>query len=224
MKQRQEAIRQKGFNLVQNQYPTRSEAEEQNYSKMRVGLRTLDDASIKLGTLQKVNPQYSDKAYILNAIKMHDYDTLREVSEYFFEASGIYQRLCKYLAYLYRYDWYIIPFTISQSVNTTKYLNDFSKVLNYFESSDLKRLFGNIALEVMKCGSYYGYIIEYNDKFTMQQLPSKYCRSRFNSGINPVVELNMKFFDSCLPNIQYRMKVLSVFPKEIQKSRCKTGL
>lgn len=216
MKQRQEKPYQK-FNSTETSVPSKNDVEGYDYAKMRVGLKNLDDALIKLGTIQKVNPNYGNKEYILNAIKQHNYDVLRNVSEYFFESSGIYQRLCKYLAYLYRYDWYIIPFSINEKVNATKYLNDFSKVLNYFESSDLKRLFGNIALEVIKNGSYYGYIVEYDDKFTIQQLPAKYCRSRFYSGTSPVVELNMRYFDDCFTNVQYRMKVLSVFPKEIQK-------
>lgn len=67
------------------------------------------------------------------------------------------------------------------------------KALDYLDNSDIKRLFGNIALEVIKCGSYYGYILEFNDKFSIQQLPAKYCRSRFNRGIDPVVELHMSF-------------------------------
>ena len=187
MKQRQEKPYQK-FNSTETSVPSKNNVEGYDYAKMRVGLKNLDDALIKLGTIQKVNPNYGNKEYILNAIKQHNYDILRNVSEYFFESSGIYQRLCKYLAYLYRYDWYIIPFSINEKVNATKYLNDFSKVLNYFESSDLKRLFGNIALEVIKVGSYYGYIVEYDDKFTIQQLPAKYCRSRFYSGTSPVVE------------------------------------
>lgn len=194
---------------------------EDDYAKIKIGVKTLDDAILNLGTFRKVNRNYGDKAFILNAINKHDYRTLREISNYFYEASGIYQRLCKYMAYLYKYDWFVTPFSekdISDSANEAKILKDFSKVLNYLDKSDIKRLFGNIALEVMKSGSYYGCIIDLNDKFTIQQLPSEYCRSRFNRGVDPVVELNMRFFDAYFPNVQYRLKVLSTFPKEIQKA------
>jgi hypothetical protein len=49
-------------------------------------------------------------------------------------------------------------------------------------------------------------------------LPSKYCRSRFSKGSIPTVEFNLKYFDSEFKDTQYRIKVLSMFPKEIQKA------
>lgn len=217
--------------MQSDEYITKSQFEAQfddapsavDYAKIRVGLKTLDDAVMNLGTFRKVNSNYGNKAFILNAINQHDYETLREISNYFYEASGIYQRLCKYLAFLYRYDWFVTPFQekkekSSGGASSNKMLTDFSKVLKYLDNSDVKRLFGNIALEVMKSGSYYGCIIDFNDKFTIQQLPSAYCRSRFNRGVDPVIELDMRFFDAYFPNIQYRLKVLSMFPKEIQKA------
>ena len=60
------------------------------YAKIKVGLKTLDDAVLNLGSFRKVNRNYGDKNFILNAINRHDYTTLREVSKYFYEASGIY--------------------------------------------------------------------------------------------------------------------------------------
>lgn len=184
---------------------------------MRIGTKKLDDAILNLGTYRKVNSNYGDKSYILQAIYRHDYSTLREVSNYFYEASGIYQRLCKYLAFLYRYDWYVTCYTQSEKANKNKQLNDFSKVLLYLDNSDVKRLFGNIALEVVKSGAYYGCLIDMNDKFTIQQLPAEYCRCRFFSGVDAVIELNMRFFDAYFLDPQYRIKVLSMFPKDIQR-------
>lgn len=190
------------------------------YAKIKVGLKTLDDAVLNLGSFRKVNRNYGDKNFILNAINRHDYTTLREVSKYFYEASGIYQRLCKYMAFLYRYDWFITPFSEKDITTSTesKILKDFSKVLNYLDASDIKRLLGNVALEVMKNGSYYGIILDFNNRFTIQQLPSEYCRCRFFRGPDPVVELNMRFFDAYFNNFQHRLKVLRMFPKEVQKA------
>ena len=203
---------------------TPSEAVE--FAKIRVGLKNLDDAIMNLSSHSKVNRNYGDKAFILNAMHRKDYETVREISNYFYEASGIYQRMCKYLALLYRYDWFVTPFQEKKTggskeptaASGNKMLADFSKVLKYLDNSDVKRLFGNIALEVVKNGSYYGCIIDFNDKFSIQQLPSAYCRSRFTRGVDPVIELDMRFFDAYFPNVQYRLKVLSMFPKEIQKA------
>ena len=69
---------------------TPSEAVE--FAKIRVGLKNLDDAIMNLSSHSKVNRNYGDKAFILNAMHRKDYETVREISNYFYEASGIYQR------------------------------------------------------------------------------------------------------------------------------------
>lgn len=189
-----------------------------DYAKMRVGIRTVDNALVNLGTYKKVNPNYGDKGFVLNAIYRHDYKTLREISEYFFESSGIYYRLCKYLATLYRYDWYVTPyFTDVSKEKENKILGDFSKVLLYLDRSDVKRLCGNIALDIMKDGVYYGIFVDFGDRFGIQKLPASYCRNRYYSGVDPIVELNLQFFDAYFSNIQQRMAILKTFPKDVQQ-------
>lgn len=73
-------------------------------------MRKVDDILVNLGTYKKVNANYGNKQFILNAIYRHDYATLREISNYFYESSGIYYRLCNYMATLYRFDWYVTPY------------------------------------------------------------------------------------------------------------------
>ena len=186
---------------------------------MRVGLRKVDDALINLGSYRKVNPNYGNKNFVLQAIYRHDYDTLREISNYFYEANGIYYRLCRYMAYLYRYDWYVTPFVIdAEKEKQNKILTDFAKVLSYLDNSDTKRLCGDIVLEVMRNGVYYGIIMDFGDKFGIQKLPPAYCRCRYYSGIDPIVELNLRFFDAYFSNPQYKIKVLKMFPVDVQKA------
>lgn len=193
---------------------------EMDFSKMKVGMKTLDDAVVNLGVYKKINSNFGDKDFILKAINRRDYKTLKEISNYYYDSSGIYQRLCKYMAYLYRYDWYVTPFSIERITpqSESKLLKDFSAVLNYLDNSDIRRVLGNVALEVMKSGVYYGIILDQGDRFTIQQLPSEYCRCRYFKGSDPVVELNMQFFDSYFTNIQHRMRILQIFPKEVQKA------
>lgn len=185
---------------------------------MRVGLRSVDDALINLGTYKKINRNYGDKKFVLNAIYKHDYRTLREISNYFYESSGIYYRLCKYLAFLYRFDWYITPYTVSAQKDKEKLLKDFSKVLLYLDKSNIKRMFGNISLDIIKEGAYYGIIIDFGDRFAIQKLPASYCRNRYFQGPNPIVELNLEFFDVYFPNPQYKVQILKIFPQDIQKA------
>ena len=164
LKNRQNEIHAKGFNLI-----SREEADPIEFAKLRVGIKQLDDAILNLGTYRQVNRQYGDKAFVLRAIYNHDYDTLRKISDYFYEASGIYYRLCRYLAFLYRYDWLVTPMTIDMKdeSNTNKELKDFANVLNYLDKSEVKRTCGDIALEVIKSGVFYGLIVDNGDYFTL---------------------------------------------------------
>lgn len=223
IKDRQKEIKDKGFNLIDQGISYYGEQEDpfepRDFSKLRVGLRTVDNSLINLGTYKKVNPNYGDKRFILNAIYKHDYASLREISNYFFESSGIYYRLCKYLASIFRYDWYVTPFISDiDKEKENKVLKDLSKVLLYLDKSNIKRLCGNIALEVIKEGVYYGYIADFQTSFAIQKLPATYCRSRYYSGVDPIVELNLQFFDAYFSNPAYKLKILKTFPEEIQKA------
>ena len=204
--------------MAPRQEPINPDAPDFDFSKIRVGLKTLDDAVLDLGILKKTNRTYGDKNAVLKALAEKDYATLREISNYFYEVSGVYERLCKYFAFLYRYDWYVIPYIEEESVNDDKVLNEFSKVLNYLDNSNIKYMCGNIALEVIKNGCYYGYIVDTSNGMTLQQLPIAYCRSRYMCGDSPAVEFNMKFFDDKFPTIEQRLNVLKMFPEEFSKA------
>ena len=139
------------------------------------------------------------------------------MSNYFYEVSGVYERLCKYFAFLYRYDWYVVPYVEDDTIKEDKILTEFSKVLNYLDASNIKYMCGNIALEVIKNGCYYGYIVDTTQGMTLQQLPVQYCRSRYMVGDSPAVEFNMKFFDDKFATIEQRLAILKMFPEEFAK-------
>ena len=188
-----------------------------DFSRIKIGLQHLDDAILDLGSLKQADRTYGDKKVILRALAKKDYDTLRAASNYFYEVSGIYERLCKYFAFLYRYDWYVVPYIEENGPKNEKILAEFAKVLNYLDNSNVKYMCGNIALEVIKNGCYYGYIVDTKHGMTLQQLPVQYCRSRYMVGDAPAVEFNMKFFDEKFQTIEQRLKILEMFPPEFAK-------
>ena len=81
-----------------------------DFNKIRVGVKTLEDAILDLGTYNKVNPKWGSKTAVLNAISRGNLEQMREISKFFYDTSGIYSRLVRYVAYLYRYDWLITPY------------------------------------------------------------------------------------------------------------------
>lgn len=85
------------------------------------------------------------------------------------------------------------------------------------DNSHIKQLCGEIALEVVKNGAYYAYIVPSTTGLVLQQLPIGYCRSRYKVGTMPAIEFNMKYFDDAFRDVNYRMKVLNLFPKEFAK-------
>ena len=218
---RSEEIHSKGFDLFGHTYSLQ-EADKLDdplaYRQIKVGVKKLDDAVLNLGTYNKGLPVYNgiSKRMVLQALATNDLSELRRISNLFYNINGMYQRVCDYFAYLYRYDWYVVPEVYDDNIKEDKILKDFSKILNYLDNSYLKKMCGDIALEVIKNGCYYGYITDSADGLVLQQLPVEYCRSRYYVGTNPAIEFNMRFFDT-IPNVAYRMKVLKMFPEEFQK-------
>lgn len=105
---RKEEIKKKGFKMSFVDSTSNSETQNNfasiDFTKIKVGAKTLEDAILDLGSFQKVDKHYSRKEAILKSLYDNDYAEMREISKFYFETSGIYSRLCKYMAYMYRYD------------------------------------------------------------------------------------------------------------------------
>lgn len=110
MRNRVEEIKAKGFDISnpRDTDPTRSTGYQGtpilDFKKIKIGAKTLDDAILQLGDLKKINPRVADKCAILKAINDYDLKFMREASELFYRISGIYERIIKYMAFMYRYD------------------------------------------------------------------------------------------------------------------------
>ena len=206
-----------------------------DFSKIKLGLQTLDDAVLSLGDYKKINPRWGDKRQVLKAINTHNIEAMREISNFYYKTSGIYSRLCRYMAYLYKYDWFITPYIrncqglldIDSGIANTdtekeirerkKIFNNFFQLLRFLQSFEIKKFCGEVALKVVRHGCYYGYLSATNNKVTIQELPPRYCRSRFKVKNRPVVEFNMRYFDQQFPIEEQRKKILNLFPKDFRK-------
>ena len=221
MVNRREEIRKKGFSMkLEREQPLEQpfNMTPVDFSKIKVGLKTLDDAVLILGDLKRANPRLADKEFVLQAIQNGDLATMREISNFFYRTSGIYSRLCRYMAYLYRYDWLLTPYVIDSSLKKEKILTGFNQALTYLDNFGIKQFFGDVALKVVKTGCYYGYVVRQDDKkAAIQELPPSYCRARYSVNGRPAVEFNMKYFDDSFRDVGQRMRVLNLFPVEFKK-------
>lgn len=189
------------------------------FKKIKVGLKTLEDATLNLGSFRTygdLKVRYVDKPTVYKALINKNYDQLKAISKFFYETNGIYQRVCDYFAFLYRYDWYLVPEIFDQEIKQEKVLKDFAKALSFLDASYIKKVCGEIALKVLVEGCYYGYLVPSNVGICLQELPSQYCRVRYSVGTIPAVEFNMRYFDT-FSDVNYRLKVLDLFPDEFKK-------
>ena len=202
-------IRAKGFDMMQRP--------QTEYGQIKSGTKQLADAVINLGAIEKSTKGYVSKGVVLKALFDNDVVKLREISNYFYKTNGIYQRLCNYVATMYRYDWYVVPEVYKEGTKGEEIIKDLHKVLNFMDNSYISKICGEMALGVVKNGAYYGYLVPTSTGVIVQELPINYCRARYNVGNLPAVEFNMRFFDVAFPDTNYRMKVLNLFPEEFKK-------
>ena len=156
---RQEAIRSKGFDMGGT-----------TYGKIKIGTKSLEDAVLNLGSIQRETRNTMNKGVIYRALIDNDLEKLREISNYFYKTSGIYQRVCNYAATMYRYDWYVVPEIYDEKIKEEKIVGDFHKVLNYLDNSYIKKVCGDMALGVIKNGAYYGYIVPTASGIIIQEI------------------------------------------------------
>lgn len=194
------------------------EVPSSDFGKIKTGTRVLEDATLIQGDLSKVNQKYGTVDFIMRAMGNMEYETMRSISQYYYVISGIYKRLVRYLAYMYRYDWFVTTYINSESIGNDKVLKIFSEILTFLDNSNLKQLFGEIALKVVKNGVYYGYRVENKDRIIIQELSPKYCRSRFKTAEGlPAVEFDMRYFDDVFFDTEQRIKMLNLFPEDFKK-------
>ena len=188
-----------------------------DYSKMRIGVKSIDDAVMTLGVIKKVNPQYGDKHFVLKSIHDYDLKTMRDISDFYFRASGIYSRIIRYMAFMYRYDWFLTPLVNDKSIKKEKLLKGYTDSLKTLDDFGVKKVLGEMAQNIMLFGAYYGYKVESKDGVVIQELPVNYCRSRFKQGKKAAVEFNMKYFDDNFRDATQKARVIKMFPPEFAK-------
>ena len=77
MRNRMEEIKAKGFNIIQTRDTDYAGGGYQgqpgiDFSKIKIGAKTLDDAVLKWGELNKVNPRLGTKDNVLKAMNNGD--------------------------------------------------------------------------------------------------------------------------------------------------------
>jgi hypothetical protein len=107
---RKEEIKKKGFSMTDGVKEDLVYDASQNsfvpvdFSKIKVGTKTLEDAILNLGNYRRADNRFVNRDNIFKAMQNRDYEEMRAISNFYFDSSGIYARLCRYMAKMYRYD------------------------------------------------------------------------------------------------------------------------
>lgn len=217
---------QRDYRLVRSSGPQKTGSLD--FNKIKVGKQTLSnevalDLNGIIGGKITASRRPLKKEDVEKAIRSNSIKELRRISNIFFNTSGIYGRLCRYMAYLFKYDWFITPMVYDEKLRTDekskeKVVKQWYLATLFLEQSKLKRNFGEIALKVIREGCYYGYRMDKNTACYLQDLPADYCRSRYELNGKPAVEFNIKYFDDMFSDTAYRVRILKIWPKEVQKA------
>lgn len=160
----------------------------------------------------KTKPTYLKytKEQIQKSLESGNANSLRTISNYFFNISGQYRRILHYFSSMLTFDYLIVPHTYNKKAD---FQDTFDKILKYSDNANIKESNRFIAFTVLLDGIYYGYERNENDKVVLQQLPYEYCRSKFKINDNHAVEFNLKFFDQ-YKDTEQKIEIFSAFPEE----------
>lgn len=193
-----------------------------DFNKLRIdGTMFRDDVTMNTSKFDSIKKRRLKKHDIERALERRDIKDLRAISNYYFIKSGIYSRLCRYMAYLYRYDWMVVPIRYDDKIKDEKVIEGWLKATCFLDNCFLKKNYGEIALKVIRNGAFYGYKIKQKNACYFQELPIDYCRSRFKLNGQPIVEFNVRFFDDKFSDTEQKVKILKMFPKEFQQGYIK---
>ena len=92
-----------------------------DFNKLRIdGTMFRDDVTMNTSKFDSIKRRRLKKRDVERALERRDIKDLRAISNYYFIKSGIYSRLCRYMAYLYRYDWTIVPIRYDDKIKDEK--------------------------------------------------------------------------------------------------------
>ncbi len=175
---------------------------------------------------------YSDTRTGKTALKDYTLDEIDQIvngtsliakinlSRNYFYKDGFYKRIITYYATILKYAGILIPNPgYKQSLSKTHIQKKYYSALDFVEDANLQNILKTISLKVLIDGSYYGVVSEAKKKkLTIINLPTQYCRSRFQNedGLD-MVEFDLGYFDSILDTTS-RNKALAMYPKVISNA------
>ena len=166
------------------------------------------------------------KQEVLDAIDNRDITSLRWISRRAATlSSGIYSRLLWYMALLPTYDCVTDPYLkfdgamadYSDEINVVM-----RKAMKFIDKLRLHNVAPYLAYEVLVDGVCYRLKRETEDSVVLQELPLKYCRTRYQINNKDIIEFNVRYFDTIYDTVERTMILQSmpaIFRHEYERYR-----
>ena len=141
----------------------------------------------------------------------------QELSNNYFIMDGTYRRIIIYYATFLTYRGLLIPNTLgSHKVSEPSIAKKYQRALDFLDNIHLPTLCTDFMTKALINGTYYGVIQTLDkDHFTILDLPSAYCYSRYKDlKNNDIIEFDLGYFDSIMDETM-RNNALAVYPAEI---------
>lgn len=192
-----------------------------DFKKASNGWEILKDSVLELDKFKRsqFRGTFGSKDKIITALEQKDTLFLRNLSIYYMGISGIYQRLVEYLGSILTYDWLVYPYMLEKGIKKTEVESEMKRVLTFVDNLHIFTNFTKISKTVITEGVFYGYMVvnSKKDRGAILELPTDYCRSRFNFNGMPAVEFNLKYFDEQFRDVNVKEIILKTFPSEFEK-------
>lgn len=178
------------------------------FEKIREGIYAID-----MDYIVSTNATYTIDQ-VQTALNNKDVATLREMSQNFYVSSGEYRRMVDYMANVHTYRNMVTPVMIGERSTMKEFDKYHIQVMDYIAQAYIEETCAYITGVVIRDGAFYGYERIMSDgSIIMQELPAKYCRSRYY--VNGVwgIEFDFKFFDT-FRKAEQKLQVLNAMPEE----------
>lgn len=174
--------------------------------------------------------QYSgkfDEADVKDTLANMDIGTMRQISQFFYEASSSYRRILDFYTGIFLYYYHFTISNIPDGVEKSYVESRYNEALTYLDAICAGGTIRDIVTEIMVEGVYYGYVVVFPKTKTavLTKLDPNYCRNRFKSAYNTdLVEFNTTYFDTLVD--ADREFVLDRMPVEVRNHyrRFKNGI
>jgi len=102
---------------------------------------------------------------------------LREVSNFMYEHSGHYKRLCNYFSYMTKLPYLVLPYKLKMDkFNNEKFLKDYKDVIDYLEVMSIKQEYQKVISTMIREGISYNYEYSTPNSYFLKKLDPNYCK------------------------------------------------